>query len=90
MARAALQWGVRDLAEKAGVTANTVNRFENGSGIQLATAEAIGKALTAAGVILIAENGGGAGVRFATPGAGVKKAAARAKAKPKAKGRGRK
>ena len=27
MARAALRWGVRELAEKAGVTANTVTRI---------------------------------------------------------------
>lgn len=30
MARAALDWGVRDLAQIAGVSANTVARFENG------------------------------------------------------------
>ena len=30
MARAALQWGVRDLAKKAGISANAVARFENG------------------------------------------------------------
>jgi transcriptional regulator with XRE-family HTH domain len=30
MARAALEWGVRDLAKKAGISANTVARFENG------------------------------------------------------------
>ena len=30
MARAAVGWGVRELAEKAGVTANTVTRIENG------------------------------------------------------------
>ena len=30
MARAAAGWGVRELAKKAGVTANTVTRIENG------------------------------------------------------------
>jgi transcriptional regulator with XRE-family HTH domain len=30
MARAALSWGVRDLAARAGISANTVARFENG------------------------------------------------------------
>ena len=30
MARAAVGWGVRELAKKAGVTANTVTRIENG------------------------------------------------------------
>jgi DNA-binding XRE family transcriptional regulator len=29
MARAALGWGVKDLAEKANIAANTVVRFEN-------------------------------------------------------------
>jgi DNA-binding XRE family transcriptional regulator len=32
MARAALSWSVRELAKRAGVAANTVSRFENGSG----------------------------------------------------------
>ena len=30
MGRAALNWGVRDLAQKAGVAPSTVTRFENG------------------------------------------------------------
>lgn len=51
MARAALQIGVRDLAEMAGVSFTTINRFETGkSGLQLSTAEAIRKALEAQGV----------------------------------------
>ena len=31
MARAALGWSVRELAAKAGLTANTVSRYENGA-----------------------------------------------------------
>jgi predicted transcriptional regulator len=51
MARAALGLGVRDLAEMAGVSFTTINRFETGkSGLQLSTAEAIRKALEAQGV----------------------------------------
>ncbi|WP_227751619.1 helix-turn-helix domain-containing protein [Tabrizicola oligotrophica] len=51
MARAALQIGVRDLAELAGVSFTTINRFETGkSGLQLSTAEAIRKALEAQGI----------------------------------------
>jgi len=51
MARAALGLGVRELAEMAGVSFTTVNRFETGkSGLQLSTAEAIRKALEAQGV----------------------------------------
>lgn len=64
MARAALGWGVRDLAEKAGVTANTVTRIENGADAKQSTVDAMKKAMEAAGVIFIAENGGGAGVRL--------------------------
>ncbi len=51
MARAALQIGVRDLAELAGVSFTTINRFETGkSGLQLSTAEALRKALEKAGI----------------------------------------
>jgi hypothetical protein len=37
MARAAVGWGVRGLAEKAGVTANTVARIENGADAKKST-----------------------------------------------------
>lgn len=51
MARAALGLGVRELAELAGVSFTTINRFETGkSGLQLSTAEALRKALEAQGV----------------------------------------
>ncbi|OWY02309.1 helix-turn-helix transcriptional regulator [Thioclava sp. IC9] len=51
MARAALQLGVRELAEIAGVSFTTISRFETGkSGLQHSTAEAIRKALEAKGV----------------------------------------
>lgn len=63
MARAAVGWGVRELAEKAGVTANTVTRIENGSDAKHSTIQALRMALEAAGIEFIAENGGGAGVR---------------------------
>ena len=64
MARAALGWGVRDLAEKAGVTANTVTRIENGSDAKQSTVAALRTALEDGGVEFIPENGGGAGVRL--------------------------
>lgn len=57
MARTALGWGVRDLAEKTGLTANTVSRFENGSGAHVGTLSAIEVALTAAGIEFINEPG---------------------------------
>ncbi|WP_409565213.1 helix-turn-helix domain-containing protein [Methylobacterium sp. J-078] len=64
MARAAVGWGVRELAEKAGVTANTVTRIENGADAKQSTMTALRSALEAAGVEFIPENGGGAGVRL--------------------------
>ena len=64
MARAALGWGVRDLAEKAGITANTVTRIENGADAKQSTIDAMRSAFEAAGIEFIPENGGGAGIRF--------------------------
>jgi transcriptional regulator with XRE-family HTH domain len=64
MARAAVGWGVRELGEKAGVTANTVTRIENGSDARLSTIDRLRQALEAAGVVFIDENGGGPGVRL--------------------------
>ena len=64
MARAALGWGVRDLAARAGVTANTVSRYENGADALGETLLRIRRALEAGGVIFIDENGGGPGVRL--------------------------
>ena len=64
MARAALGWGVRELAEKAGVTANTVTRIENGADAKQSTIEAMQKVMEAAGVIFIPANGEDVGVRL--------------------------
>jgi transcriptional regulator with XRE-family HTH domain len=64
MARAAVGWGVRELAERAGVTANTVTRIENGSDARQSTMDSLQQALEAAGVEFIQENGGGPGVRL--------------------------
>jgi transcriptional regulator with XRE-family HTH domain len=64
MARAAVGWGVRELAEKAGVTANTVTRIENGADAKQSTMDRLKSALEAAGVEFIDENGGGPGVRM--------------------------
>lgn len=50
MARAALEWGVRELAAKAGVTANTITRIEKGADAKASTLTAIRRALEAAGI----------------------------------------
>lgn len=64
MARAGLNLGVRELAELAQVSTNTITRLERGETLYPRTVEAIRAALEAAGVEFIAENGGGAGVRL--------------------------
>ena len=64
MARAAVGWGVRELAKKAGVTANTVTRIENGADARQSTMDRLQHALEAAGIEFIQENGGGPGVRL--------------------------
>ena len=68
MARAALKISVQDLADAAGVHRNTVWAFENGKYAgEPETLAAIRKALEAAGIVFIDENGGGAGVRLRKP-----------------------
>lgn len=64
MARVAVGWGVRELAEKSGVSTNTIARLERGEELKASTIEVIRSALEAAGVEFIPENGGGAGVRL--------------------------
>ena len=65
MARAALNWSVRDLAEAAQIHRNTVTNIETGRYAgDAATLAAIVSALKRAGVEFIDENGGGAGVRL--------------------------
>jgi len=68
MARAALGWGVRELAEKAGTTANTVSRFENGADALGGTLTKIEAALQAAGIEFIPagtyQGEGGPGIRL--------------------------
>ena len=64
MARAALGWGVRDLAAAAKVSPDTIARFERGDSLYERTVDAIRAAFEAAGVVFIAENGGGVGVRL--------------------------
>jgi transcriptional regulator with XRE-family HTH domain len=68
MARAALGWSVRDLASKAGLSPNTVSRFENGAGARVDTLGQIQDVLERAGIIFVAaDETGGPGVRLREP-----------------------
>jgi transcriptional regulator with XRE-family HTH domain len=75
MARAAVGWGVRELAKKAGITANTVTRIENGADAKQSTMEKLRRALEAAGLEFT--NGDQPGVRLT-------QAASRSRSFPKA------
>jgi len=68
MARAALNWTVRDLAEATGLHRNTITNIEVGRDLgDPATLSLIRTVLTKAGVEFIDENGGGPGVRLRKP-----------------------
>jgi transcriptional regulator with XRE-family HTH domain len=71
MARAALGWGVRELADAACVNVNTVTRFESGKKANVSTRKLIQQAFEAAGLAFIAEGeeslSGGPGVRVKGP-----------------------
>jgi DNA-binding XRE family transcriptional regulator len=68
MARAALDWTVRDLADATGLHRNTINNIEVGRYAgDPKTLDLIARTLIAAGVEFIDENGGGAGVRLRKP-----------------------
>jgi transcriptional regulator with XRE-family HTH domain len=65
MARAALRWSLLVLAERAQVGATTINRFETDQTTpNRATLAAIQRAFEDAGIVFIAQNGGGPGVRL--------------------------
>jgi DNA-binding XRE family transcriptional regulator len=65
MARAALNWTVRNLAEVTGLHRNTITNIEVGRYLgDQKTLETIEAAFRKAGVEFIDENGGGAGVRL--------------------------
>jgi transcriptional regulator with XRE-family HTH domain len=70
MARGYLRWSIKELADTAGVAESTIKRMEAEDGFPVARGaniEAVYKALVAAGIVFIPENGGGAGVRLAKP-----------------------
>ena len=66
-ARALLRWSAADLARELALGVNTIRRAEaaeEGSSLTAANELAIRRALEAAGVVFIDENGGGPGVRL--------------------------
>jgi ribosome-binding protein aMBF1 (putative translation factor) len=66
MARAALGWGVRDLAARAEVAMQTVTRFEAGEELRDGTIMRIEEAFVGGGLVLVEpDSQGGEGVRFA-------------------------
>lgn len=68
MARTALGWGVRDLANRAGVSPNTVSRFENGASARADTLGLLQEILEEAGVVFVpADETAGPGVRLREP-----------------------
>ena len=76
-ARALLRWRAEDLAAHSAVGVATVRRAELAEDETVMTAAnnaAIRRALEDAGVLFIAENGGGAGVRLREPRASAKSA----------------
>jgi transcriptional regulator with XRE-family HTH domain len=64
MARAALGLGVRELAISAGLSPDTIARFERGEELRERTVRAIQEALESGGIEFIPANGGGPGVRL--------------------------
>lgn len=68
MARAALGWGVRDLAQAAGLSPNTVSRFENGADARIDTLMHIQEVLEKKGIVFVpADPAAGPGVRLREP-----------------------
>lgn len=62
MARAALGWGVRDIAAAAKVSTDTILRLERGEKLKPRTLDDIRSTFEAAGIEFIPENGKGPGV----------------------------
>jgi hypothetical protein len=76
-ARALLRWGAQDLARHSALGVTTIRRAElteAATSMTVSNDLAVRRALEAAGVEFIDENGGGLGVRFRKPrGKGPKK-----------------
>jgi transcriptional regulator with XRE-family HTH domain len=67
-ARGLIDWSQTELAERAGVGIVTIRQLEAGvHAPRRSTLDVVRRALEAAGVEFIAENGGGPGVRLRKP-----------------------
>ena len=65
MARAALGWSLKELAERAEVNMNTISRYESGSQVMSGTISKIEAVLVREGVIFLDDDGElGPGVRL--------------------------
>ncbi|MEO8895700.1 MAG: helix-turn-helix transcriptional regulator [Rhizomicrobium sp.] len=93
MARAALNWTVRDLENKSEINKNTISRYESGREVLSGTINKLEKVLESAGITFIYEDETrGSGVLLSkdlsrrigvTPGATAKAKATKRKAKAK-------
>lgn len=64
LGRTALGISLKIMEEKTGITANTINRYENGADALGSTIQKLQSYLEKSGVEFIPENGGGVGVRL--------------------------
>jgi len=65
MARAALNWTVRDLENKSKINKNTISRYEAGREVLSGTIDKLEKVLESAGITFIQEDdSGGPGIRL--------------------------
>ena len=82
MARAALNWTVRDLENKSKINKNTISRYEAGREVLSGTIDKLEKVLESAGIAFNQEDDlGGQGIRMQKPQ--VKKALVAAKRRSK-------
>ncbi len=67
LARVALGWGVRDLAEEANVSTQTISRLERGEQLRVRTTDGIRKVFEEAGIEFIVEGSIGFGIMIKKP-----------------------
>ena len=68
MARAALDWSIQHLADKAEVGRNTITRYERGGDARVSSVNTIRRTLEVAGIRFIErDRNGGPGVRLVDP-----------------------